>query len=243
MSDHFDTYSLYIEIIKEKLAKKFPDAINLLTRKNLKKLIMTCGYGIGKASALAEFKVTLKDLNYSEKERSKLLTCFNEIYTILASNYVEDNYLYKKTHKEFKAIIDYTKEVRGFDICMPQLYYKPRIKDLEYSFDKQKTKRLSVSFQLKVTANNTADLPQTERACLVNIIHLLDASYLRHIVRNYAISKTPILVIHDGFGVPFYEVSSLLFFANKAFNINEDLNIFYKINKEYAIIQSSTIVI
>lgn len=61
------------------------------------------------------------------------------------------------------------------------------------------------------------DLEKTRAALYVNAIHANDALYLRNIVHYCNLRRVPIITVHDGFFVPFYNETTLISIANIAF--------------------------
>jgi len=57
------------------------------------------------------------------------------------------------------------------------------------------------------------------------------------------VDNTPIVVIHDGFGVPFFKTGDLLIYANISFNINLNSGVFNNVNKNLKKISSNSIII
>ncbi len=64
---------------------------------------------------------------------------------------------------------------------------------------------------------NQFSIKKTKVAAYVNIIHALDASYLRLIVEGCHQAEIPLIAIHDGFGVPYNQAHNLVNLANKCF--------------------------
>lgn len=106
------------------------------------------------------------------------------------------------------------------DISIPVKYYKKTTKILSYRVPNVKTReRLTTS--TTITKFDGPDLiinwEKTKSALYVNSIHALDALYLRYIVHYCSTKNIPIITIHDGFFIPFYNETTLISIANTAF--------------------------
>ena len=233
----FDTYELYINFFKELFKTKNPDIVPFLGRKILKKIIMTVPYGIGSTSAFKYF-CDLVDKNIAEKKiKTQLLKEFNGIYKVLADQLVESKFLYKKSKTDFKKRLANFESIKVEDFELFIDYYKPKSVVIEYIFSK---KRKSIT--IEVADLHNIDEKKTEISALVNLIHMLDASFLRRLVRKLNELDVRIITIHDGFLVPFYEVDFLIICANDAFMVTEDCGIFKNINCDITIESNSILI-
>ena len=116
-------------------------------------------------------------------------------------------------------------------------YYKPKTHIIEYRFG---TERKSVSIGIQNT--EVLDEIKTNTAKFVNLIHMLDASYLRRIVNKLDELNINIITIHDGFCVPFSDVGLLINYANEAFKMDEGCGVFCDINK-FRLLASNSIIV
>lgn len=116
-------------------------------------------------------------------------------------------------------------------------YYKPKTYIIEHRFGVER-KSVSVDIQdLEVL-----DEIKTNTAKFVNLVHMLDASYLRRIVNKVDELNINIITIHDGFCVHFSEVGLLINYANEAFKMDESCGVFHNINK-FGPLASNSIII
>jgi len=116
-------------------------------------------------------------------------------------------------------------------------YYKPKIHIIEYRFGVER-KSVSVGIQ----DMEIFDEMKTKTAKFVNLVHMLDASYLRRIVNKVDELNINIITIHDGFCVPFSDVGLLINYANEAFKMDEGCGIFCNINKFEPLASNSIII-
>jgi len=90
---------------------------------------------------------------------------------------------------------------------------------------------------------NKVDTIKTDTALIVNCIHALDAIYLRRIIVFANECKICIGPLHDGYFIPFYHVDMLLFIANKAFVVDEIIDVLGNVNEDIPPIHSTSILL
>ena len=247
----YDTYSLYVQGLKDHLRKLNPliwetDCLTYLTRSTLKNLIMTIEYGVTYRTAYKEYlAVWNADLTIPDSIRHVLSSADNflEIFNFLQDGTV-NRFLFLRSRLEWTEAVlksnfgefmldDLTLSNYYYYKCVNSVYYEvsPELRansgvarerhSLTLLFDcylnsdlyKKKTKNYKTKFSQR----------KTRTALYVNVIHSLDASYLRLITHYCAQAHTPLIVIHDGFGVPFYQAQLLTSIAAQAFNNSLDL--------------------
>lgn len=193
------------------IINKYIETINiddnkaLMTRKNLKKIIMTVQYSVSKDSALkyyAESKnSTILEINNEEKEN---VLSFMKYLTDI----VEQEFLFLKNSSELtKAwnhkMILYTSDNVSFSLN----YNKKTKKQIQITVD---NKRKSI---IDYHITNIYDKRKTKQALRANIIHIMDAYIARSII-----SKWKIGTIHDSFGIDILRTSLIIDNANELFN-------------------------
>lgn len=235
--DTYDTYDLYVNYFKNILEKDNKELIKYVTRDLLKKTIMTVPYGIGSKKAFKNFCDHVDGLEIPKDDKLSLIKIFYKIYQVLDGQIIEMGYLYIKNKNEFK------KKVLGFktlEVCDFKIhidYFNTKKAVIEYKILNQ---RKSVVINLVDTSSiNEA---KTEVATFVNTVHMLDAAYLRRLVRRLKDVGICSVTIHDAFCVPFYDVGFLILYANDAFLIEEDCGVFLHINKDI-VVKSESILI
>ena len=87
------------------------------------------------------------------------------------------------------------------------------------------------------------DVVKTDTALIVNCIHALDAIYLRRIIVLANDCGICIGPLHDGYFIPFYHVDMLLFIANRAFVVDEIVEILGNVNADIPPIHSTSILL
>jgi hypothetical protein len=252
----YDTYYIYINHIKELLQNSNNAGLNELAsyvdRKLFKGMIMTYEYGIGCDTAFENFKNTLDSLpdNYFSTKynvsdirlRSLFKRWFRHIFELYRS-YPIDPLLYKNNKQDLVKIIKEVGLLKLDDISMYVNYNLLKYNQLEVNnkgirYTSGNVKRVVVG------GVDLIDLSKTEGAAIVNCVHMLDAIYLRRIVRylhnNYNIN---IVTIHDGFGIQFYSVDILLYAAVKSFHIHENLGLIKNVNINIAIEDNSPVLL
>jgi hypothetical protein len=239
---YYDTYELFISELLKYIKLKKPNLHTklaaLLNRKVLKQLIMTIGYSIGPKQAYVDWVETVEDLLITHNDKEFLKKNFNLIFNFLKSGYVDTTILYKNSRVCFiKAI----KELEYFtlnDIKIPLYYYYSNTTDLKFY---NAGKVYTVSYT--TTDYNKIDKVKTDTALIVNCIHALDAIYLRRIIVLANDCGIYIGPLHDGYFIPFYHVDMLLFIANKAFVVDEVVEILGNINADIPPIHSTSILL
>jgi hypothetical protein len=199
---------------------------------------MTIGYSIGPKQAYVDWVETVEDLLITHNDKEFLKKNFNLIFNFLKSGYVDTTILYKNSRVCFiKAI----KELEYFtlnDIKIPLYYYYSNTTDLKFY---NAGKVYTVSYT--TTDYNKIDKVKTDTALIVNCIHALDAIYLRRIIVLANDCGIYIGPLHDGYFIPFYHVDMLLFIANKAFVVDEVVEILGNINADIPPIHSTSILL
>ena len=252
----YDTYYVYINHLKGLLRCCNNPQINELStyvdRKIFKGMIMTFEYGVGADTAFENFKNMLDSLpdNYFIEKYGvdDKYVCglfkrwFRRIFEIYKSNPV-DNLLYENTKEDLlNAIVD-ARIVGVEDIKMHVNYNVLEYNQLEVNIGGKRYTSGNVRVK-NVDGLNVVDNGKTKSAAIVNCVHMLDASYLRRIVKylknNYNIN---IVTIHDGFGIQFYSVDLLLYAAIKSFKINENMGLINGINSNINIDHCSPILL
>lgn len=235
--DMYDTYELYVNFFKKTLENSDCGVVKYITRGLLKKTIMTVPYGIGSRKAFKNFCDHVSDLDIPEVNKLDLLKVFNKIYRILDNQIIETKYLYIKNKNEFKTrVLDFKKlEVLDFKIHIN--YFNTKKVVIEYKIlNKRK------SMVVNIVDINSINKQKTEIAAFVNTIHMLDAAYLRRLVRKLKVVGIHSVTIHDAFCVPFYDVGFLILYANDAFLINEDCGIFTNVNADVNVKSESILI-
>lgn len=223
---YFDTYQIFINELKSYLRAgglATESVLNFLNRDLLKNLIMTTEYGVTYNTAFREFREVLKTtklplelVNSIGDER-----LFKSVYEFLKQGGLDlvffnkskcqwiDNFL-KSNYQTFELT----------DIKIPIAYYKPYHNILCYRTNNTKVRErltLQTPLALAETTQREENVTKTKNSLYVNSIHSLDAAYLRLIVRGCNIKNIPIITIHDGFCVPFYQETALRSIANVYF--------------------------
>lgn len=233
----YDTYELYVNYFKNMFEKTNTDIVKYITRDFLKNTIMTVPYGIGSTKAFKNFCDSADDLKIHKTTKKNLLRVFNKIYRTLHSQIIEREYLYKKCKGDFKEA---TKGFKSFCVSDFELYidyFKVKNVVIEYKFlGKRK------SLVIDVVDNNIIDKKKTETAIFVNLIHMLDSSFLRRLVLKLNEADIRSLTIHDSFCVSFYDVGFLILYANDSFCVEENCNIFLDINAGLSIKSESILI-
>jgi hypothetical protein len=233
----YDTYELYVNFFKKTLVNHGDEVVKHITRNLLKKTIMTVPYGIGSRKAFKDFCDHVDDLNITKVNKFNLLKVFNKVYQTLDNQIIETEYLYIKNKNEFKKRVLNFKTLEVSDFKIHINYYKAKKVIIEY---KILNKRKSVV--INTVDTNSIDKQKTEIATFVNTIHMLDAAYLRRLVRKLKGVGIHSVTIHDAFCVPFYDVGFLILYANDAFLIDEDCGIFTNINKNINVKSESILI-
>jgi hypothetical protein len=239
---YYDTYELFISELLKYIKLKKPDSHTklaaLLNRKVLKQLIMTIGYSIGPKQAYVDWVGTIDDLAISHSDKEFLKKNFHLVFNFLKSGCVDTTILYKNPRVVFiKAL----KELEYFnlsDIKIPLCYYYSNTTDLKFY---NAGKVYTVSYT--TTDYGKVDVVKTDTALIVNCIHALDAIYLRRIIVLANDCGICIGPLHDGYFIPFYHVDMLLFIANRAFVVDEIVEILGNVNADIPPIHSTSILL
>lgn len=220
----YDTYFFIIENFK----KRYP--LNLISithfnRKNLKKTIMTYNYSATFLTCWKEFSVGLK---LKEDEFHIVLEDFKEFFKYLKEIFEKDVF-FKKSSKSlvnfFKKKLENSGEVEITTSDDSKAYTEYREITLIRLDKKYQNLRFSITFQ---SLSDNLDLQKIYRSLRPNLVHSLDASYVRLVV-----DRLPwgIITIHDSFGIDILNVSLLLNIANTAINELHLKEKFYLIRK------------
>jgi hypothetical protein len=211
---YLKTYKIKHNSVKENLLL---NSIKYFDRKLLKSTIMTINYGIGVKKAFKNFKVLLQDLpdNYFDSDldnNSKVIkmleSSFYFIFNGLKSGGGFENLYYNDINKVRNALLK-----NGFaevdDMVIYNDYYHTvgkhieiRIYSDEITLNDKKYKRYTLN-RFKTTGVSGGDLVKNndkmETACWVNLIHMLDAKYLRDIINMlYDSGVVSLFSLHDG---------------------------------------------
>ena len=225
--------------------------INYLDRNILKGTIMTINYGIGQKTALKNFIELINNLddnyfNDDKVENNKivngLIDNFIILFNILKRGIIEDKFYYNNIDGVKNKLIKMN-EINLPDIKMYIPYYTTTQEQIEvvlyddeistgnkiklrYTLGNQKVKRIGVG-----SSEIVIDDRKTNVALFVNLIHMLDAYYLRRIVtklhKNHNID---IFTIHDGFAIEYESVDLLVLIANTSIPMSLDLKLGENIN-------------
>lgn len=233
----FDTYQLYIDYFKSYFSSSCPEITSYITRGLLKKVIMTVPYGVSSDSAFKYYFDEVQNIGASEDIKKKLLSNFHKIYNILNDQIIETNYLYVKNKASF---IKETADLDFFTLDDIKLYN-------EYYLTKKYTIEFRVggvrkSITLQEADPKKIDKKKTDLAKFVNLIHMLDAYYLRKITQKMGLLGIDILTIHDAFALPYYEVGVLLLYANDVFSVTGGSNLQVNINLKTNINSNSILI-
>lgn len=177
----------------------------LMTRKNLKKIIMTVQYSVSKDSALKYYAESKNSniLEIDKKEKENILTFMKYLTDI-----VEQEFLFLKNSSELtkgwnNKMILYTSD----NVCFSLNYNKKTKKQIQIIVDNKR--KSIIDYQI----TNTYDKRKTKQALRANIIHIMDAYIARSII-----SKWKIGTIHDSFGIDILKTSLIIDSANELFN-------------------------
>jgi hypothetical protein len=233
----YDTYELYVNYFKKILEKNNSMVKKYITRNLLKKTIMTVPYGIGSRKAFKNFCDHVDSLEIPKVDKLNLLKIFNKIYKTLNDQIIETEYLYIKNKNEFKKEVLNFKTLEVYDFKIHIDYFNTKKVVIEYKiFNKRK------SVVVNIVDRSSINRQKTEIATFVNTIHMLDAAYLRRLVRKLKEVDICSVTIHDAFCVPFYDVGFLILYANDAFLIEENCNVFVNINKDINVKSESILI-
>jgi DNA-directed RNA polymerase len=235
-TDMFDTYELYIRYFKKFFSNEDLNFLKLINRDLFKQLIMTSHYGIGKNAAFKDFNKIVSVLNTDKELKKRLLSNFTKIFNILKSQRVE-GLIYNNSKYDFIKAVSLLKSFKVLDLEVFINYFKCETYVIEYKFN-----GVRKSITMQYANYNKIDIQKTDIALFVNAIHMLDASFLRRIVIEMSQLNVCIVVVHDGFGVPFFDVGNLILYANEVFLIEENLSVFDNINKDLTVNSNSIII-
>jgi hypothetical protein len=196
---------------------------------------MTAEYGVTEFTAWHNYFSVTSDLIKTNHLYQLLLNyeTFVEIFNIIKNNSC-DTLFYHLTKEEWSAQhpISTLTEFTLSDISIPIAYYQPahQVIYYEHPYTTERTRNsLSIPISLfnqkdlywkilqKRNFKNFINMQKTNNAKYVNIIHALDALYLRNIALYCLWYNIPIATIHDGFALPYIYGSWILSAANKAF--------------------------
>ena len=233
----YDTYNLYVNYFKEIFKIKCPSLVIYINRDLLKQIIMTVSYGAGRQSTFKLFADHISGSILDKNIRLDFLKNFNTIYNVISKQIIETKYLYKKNRNDFKAKIVDLKYFAVEDLEVYIDYYIVKTYVIVY-----KINGVRKSITIPYTDFNSLDISKIEKSTFVNLIHQLDAAYLRRLIRIMNNLDINIITIHDAFIVSFYNVGFLILYANEVFNINQDCGIFININDKIQINSNSILV-
>lgn len=244
--------------------------IRYLDRSLLKGIIMTVNYGIGLVQGRRDFKALLESKTdcYFQAEGSelkikkKILGIFPIIYYFLKRGSIEKEFYNYSVNDAIGGL----RRLGGLDpignIVAPDvgldvgdlkmfiLYYELKQRQIDIKIAAGES---GLDFDMRFTMGNrdtkytktnckSVDIKKTLTACFVNTIHMVDALYLRKVVKllkeKYSIC---IFTMHDGYAIEFTQVNTLLLIASSEIPLNLDIgilptdNINIKKNKLYSI--------
>jgi hypothetical protein len=206
-------YDPYYYIIEEfKKTNPIPThIIKFFKRKYLKKTIMTYNYSITYLTALKDF---LEVCSYTEKEELDLIINFKNFFKYLTSVFEEGHFYaepsttliqkFKQSLRVFNKLTFYTNDFS--EICLE--YYKVKKIRADRIVE---GRRVTIQFD---ELSDELDEIKSLRALRANLIHCLDASYLRLVINNYR----AIYTVHDSFGVEILDVDNFTEIANTSIN-------------------------
>lgn len=234
-----DTYQIYINKLRDYLLNcdtQTKDKLNLekilhlLSRDLLKSLIMTVEYGVSFFKAWPNYLNKVHSLPLSKTEREWLSS--KELFKLIFNFFnlgILDEVFYLQTKETW--LVNFLRSghtaFQLSDITIPINYYKAATAILYYrTKNTEKRERVTIQTPLSVTSttNPQLDKMKINNATYVNCIHSLDADYLRSIVEGCNLKGVPIVVIHDGFCVPFFAETTLSSIANTCFLANQPLH-------------------
>ena len=214
---------------------KLISSIDFLDRNLLKNTIMTINYGIGIKNSFKNFKLLLQNLpkDYFSDDIIKNTTILSNLedsfYYIFNSIKRGDVFkdFYKNNIVDVRLSLLENNMVKFDDITMYNEYYHNTSKHIEiriYSDEVatigKKYNRYTLNrcvsqedraFDAEIIINKN----KTETACWVNLIHMLDAKYLRDIISLLNVGGVvDVFSLHDGWAVCWFDVDSLLIAAN-----------------------------
>lgn len=208
----YDTYYFIIKLFLDKYPTTNVIVEKYFTRKYLKKVIMTYNYSIGVGKAKLYFFESVLD---EDKNNTTLKTYFGLFFKFL-KNLFEGGLFYANPSKviinTFKRRLKETKklEIKLPDESLIFLQYN-YLKKIRLDRIIQHTRKTIVFFTLDDKINDY----KTCIALRANLIHSLDATYVRFVIKYLDYS---IITIHDSFGIDILNVSKLIFIANKSVN-------------------------
>lgn len=221
----YDTYQYVINKIKDFLLPKYgADVINLLTRKLLKKLIMTTEYHVSFYTAEQYFRDAIY-AQIQQDHRYKILdnrTLILDIFQLLNKDLISSLFFQQTGKQWFEENKSNALELG--DLTMTHNYYEQNLVILYYEKTGKLTKtRQRLTNQALIPIWELEKLPniaqrKTAQAAYVNAIHAYDAQYLRRITLFAKINRIELAAIHDGFGVAYYNVKWLIGAANSSFS-------------------------
>ena len=205
----YDTYYWVIEIFKKNQIIATESNIKF-NRKNLKKSIMTFNYSATLKTSWEDFLHLAKSnqQNYHELHKD-----FKKFYSFLELIFNKDGFFQKPSNsllEPFKDVLKNSQEIKILtsDNCHAFLEYKKMIKNrLDKRFG---GRRFTILFE---DMGGEVDYHKTFQAFKPNLIHTIDATYLRFIL---TLLPEPIITIHDCFGIDILNMDLLIETANKA---------------------------
>lgn len=221
----YDTYQVIILALKRRLAQDYGVAescLNLLNRKTLKQLIMTCEYQVSYQTAYNRY-IHLIETHTAKDEKYRILndqTIFKAIYTSLGSGLVAELF-YTETQDEWLNKLGNT-TIKFQDISFDHNYYVIDYKSLYYDLDAGEKRHRAVLKTIvphweSSDATSSINKQKTKQAAYVNFVHAYDAEYLRALLRAARETSIEMAAIHDGFGVAYYNSKWLIGAANDVF--------------------------
>lgn len=220
----YDTYQCIINKIKEVLTTQGvypPEVIELLNRKALKQLIMTCEYQVSYQTAYKSYTHCIAELALKNPTYNNLLNnnFFKDIFKLLKTGLVASLFFQQTPARWFQRGNNQMES--SVDIRLDTTYYKNAYTTLYYDKGTEQKRERATSKTLLPSWENQAglihDTRKIKQAAYVNFIHAYDAVYLRAICRLAADANIELAAIHDGFGVAYYNSKWLISAANEAF--------------------------
>ena len=212
----FDTYSVFLNKLQYNC--KHLKLNQLIKRQYLKKIIMTYYYSATFFTIKDYFyKIIIKDLGdeYWHNNENNLNILIYNIWQQLSEIELE---FYNYSIKDFKKQIKNNSDKNEYifildDITINLTYYKSKKKRFDWQ---QNNKRQTIIWQVPVYEINNY---KTELAIIPNLVHALDAKYMRQVLNSH---KGTCIVIHDAFLIDFANTENIILAAQQ--NINLKIN-------------------
>jgi hypothetical protein len=172
---------------------------------------MTYNYSVTYLTALNDF---LEECKYKGTQETDLIKNFKLFFKYLMVLFEEGNFYAESSTlliENFKELLRICEKLtfctNDFsEICLEYYKIKKIRKDKILN-----NKRITIQFD---EVSDDLDERKSFRALRANLIHCLDASYLRLIINNYK----PLYTVHDSFGIDILSCDKLIEVANTSIN-------------------------